>query len=102
VILSATYMLWMFQRVNYGAVTEKNKDLQDLSPREWTVIVPVIAMTIVMGVVPNIFLRPMAPSIERMLAQVRRGAQIRVQNQPPAAPASTLVPTARPAVEGSR
>src|SRR3954467_12883730 len=41
VILSATYMLWMFQRVNYGAVTEKNKGLQDLSPREWTVIAPV-------------------------------------------------------------
>src|SRR5678815_546883 len=37
VILSATYMLWMFQRVNYGAITEKNKGLQDLSPREWTV-----------------------------------------------------------------
>ena len=36
VILSATYMLWMFQRVNYGPVTnEKNASLPDLSPREW-------------------------------------------------------------------
>jgi NADH-quinone oxidoreductase subunit M len=102
VILSATYMLWMFQRVNYGAVTEKNQSLKDLSPREWTVLVPVIAMTIVMGVVPNIFLRPMAPSIERMLAQVRRGAQIRVQQQVPAAPATALVQAAQTAVEGRR
>ena len=31
VILSATYMLWMFQRVNYGPVTnEKNAELPDL------------------------------------------------------------------------
>ena len=35
-ILSATYMLWMFQRVNYGPVTnEKNAALDDLRPREW-------------------------------------------------------------------
>ncbi len=33
VILSATYMLWMFQRVNYGPVTnEKNASLDDLTP----------------------------------------------------------------------
>src|SRR3954466_10214394 len=35
VILSATYMLWMFQRVNYGPVTnEQNAALPDLQPRE--------------------------------------------------------------------
>src|SRR5213079_160400 len=31
VILSATYMLWMFQRVNYGTVSEKNASLPDLN-----------------------------------------------------------------------
>ena len=36
VILSAVYMLWMFQRVNYGPIrNEKNAALPDLSPREW-------------------------------------------------------------------
>ena len=41
VILSAVYMLWMFQRVNYGAVTNpKNEGLQDLSTREWGVLGP--------------------------------------------------------------
>ena len=80
VILSATYMLWMFQRVNYGPVTEKNKDLPDLKPREWVLLVPVIALSILMGVLPNIFLRPMAPSIERMLNQVRQGAPVQAQS----------------------
>ena len=38
-------MLWMFQRVNYGAVTnEKNRSLPDLTPREWAMMVPTIAM----------------------------------------------------------
>ena len=54
VILSATYMLWMFQRVNYGPVTnEKNARLSDLQPREWAVIVPIIAVAILMGVLPE-------------------------------------------------
>ena len=44
VILSAIYMLWMFQRVNYGPVTsEENRSLPDLRPREWAVIVPIVA-----------------------------------------------------------
>ena len=71
-ILSATYMLWMFQRVNYGPVTnEKNASLPDLKPREWAVIVPIIALTIVMGVLPNLFLRP----TEAVGAEHRRSGQ---------------------------
>jgi NADH-quinone oxidoreductase subunit M len=75
VVLSATYMLWMFQRVNYGPVTnEKNSNLRDLSGREWAVLVPIVAMTLIMGILPNLFLRPIEPSVARMLNQVRQGA----------------------------
>jgi len=101
VILSAAYMLWMFQRVNYGPVSEKNASLPDLTPREWVILVPVIAMTILMGVLPNLFLKPMGPSVERMLTQMRRGTQIRVQAEP-AVPDVTLVQAAPAAPEGGR
>src|SRR5215213_1900723 len=71
VILSATYMLWMFQRVNYGPVTnDRNAALPDLKPREWALLVPVIALCVVMGVFPNLFLRPMEPSVQRMIGRV--------------------------------
>ncbi len=71
VILSAVYMLWMFQRVNYGDVTNaKNRSLPDLTPREWTMMVPTIAMCIVMGVLPGVFLRPMEPSVKRTIDRV--------------------------------
>jgi NADH-quinone oxidoreductase subunit M len=80
VILSATYMLWMFQRVNYGPVTnEKNTTLADLQPREWAVIVPVIAVALLMGVVPSLFLRPIEPSVERLLNHFHQNASTRVQ-----------------------
>jgi NADH-quinone oxidoreductase subunit M len=88
VILSATYMLWMFQRVNYGSVGDKNASLPDLKPREWALLVPIIAIAILMGVLPNLFLRPMGPSIERMLNHARRGSVEEVQAKGIAVPRS--------------
>ena len=71
VILSAVYMLWMFQRVNYGPIrNEKNRHLPDLTPREWVMVVPIGAMAIFMGVLPNVFLRPMGPAVNRVIERV--------------------------------
>ena len=71
VILSAVYMLWMFQRVNYGPLTNpKNRGLRDLSPREWVVIAPICVMAVVMGVVPGLFLRPMEPAVRKTVEMI--------------------------------
>jgi NADH-quinone oxidoreductase subunit M len=70
-ILSAVYMLWMFQRVNYGEITNaKNRALPDLTPREWALMVPTVAVAILMGVFPGVFLRPMEPSVKRTIERV--------------------------------
>ena len=80
VILSAVYMLWMVQRVYYGEVTnEENRHLPDLTPREWVVIAPVVAMAIVMGLFPNVFLAPTAPAIDKLVQRVSQGQQMNVQ-----------------------
>jgi NADH-quinone oxidoreductase subunit M len=92
VILSATYMLWMFQRVNYGPVTnDKNSRLADLTLRERLVLVPIVALVVAMGVIPNVFLRPMEPSVERVLAQMRQGTPVQIHAGHPAAEASPEV-----------
>jgi NADH-quinone oxidoreductase subunit M len=82
VILSATYMLWMFQRVNYGPVSnEKNANLPDLGAREWIVIAPIVAAILLMGVMPNLFLKPIGPSVERLISHMQQNATVRVQAQ---------------------
>jgi NADH-quinone oxidoreductase subunit M len=80
VVLSAVYMLWMFQRVNYGPVTnDANATLPDLTARERWTLWPAVAMTIVMGVYPMMFLRPMEPSVARLVEHVRRNQGQSVQ-----------------------
>jgi NADH-quinone oxidoreductase subunit M len=80
VILSAVYMLWMFQRVNYGPVTnDKNRNLPDLSGREWALLGPTVALAILMGVAPGIFLRPMEPSVNKLIERVTGSQPARVQ-----------------------
>jgi NADH-quinone oxidoreductase subunit M len=83
VILSAVYMLWMFQRVNYGPVSNpKNEGLKDLSPREWAVLAPTVVMAIVMGVAPSLFLNPMKPSLDRVVARLAEAGPARLVAAP--------------------
>jgi NADH-quinone oxidoreductase subunit M len=82
VILSAVYMLWMFQRVYYGPVTHaENTTLPDLTPREWAAVVPLVAMSLFMGVFPNVFLAPMEPSVTRVVERVQSVQPVRVDNE---------------------
>jgi NADH-quinone oxidoreductase subunit M len=90
VILSAVYMLWMFQRVFYGKVTnDRNTGLPDLTFREWAIVGPLAAAAIAMGVVPNVFLKPMEPAVQRIVD--------RVQSRQPLQTAEAVIPySARP------
>ena len=53
VILAAVYMLWMFQRVLFGPITnEENKKLVDLNMREIGLLVPLVLFMVWIGVRP--------------------------------------------------
>ncbi|AFM25436.1 NADH-quinone oxidoreductase subunit M [Desulfomonile tiedjei] len=71
VIFAAVYMLWMFQRVMFGKVTNpKNLGLPDLSAREVLVLVPILVFVVWIGVYPNTFLQPMAAPVKKFLSHV--------------------------------
>ena len=81
VILSAVYMLWMFQRVFYGPMThEENAALADLQPREWAGVLPLCAMALVMGVFPTLFLKPMEASVDALVLRVQATQTLQVEN----------------------
>jgi NADH-quinone oxidoreductase subunit M len=71
VIWSAGYLLWMYQRVFYGKVTQpKNNSLADISGFEKAAVWPCAAAALVMGVAPILWLGAIDPAIQAALAAV--------------------------------
>jgi NADH-quinone oxidoreductase subunit M len=71
VILAAIYMLWMYQRVMLGKLTNPaNEELKDLSAREIGLMLPLLVFVFWIGVYPNTFIEKMNPAIEQALAQM--------------------------------
>ena len=70
VIWSACYLLWMYQRIFYGEVTNpKNKTLRDLDAREQVSLVAAGVAALVMGVAPMLWLHSIDPSVSAALKQ---------------------------------
>jgi NADH-quinone oxidoreductase subunit M len=91
VILSACYMLWMYQRVFYGEVNpEVRSHVFDLNGREWATVIPLIAMMVWMGMYSQSFLPPVGKVTARVLQQVQSNVPMRV-----AIPAGTEAANAR-------
>ena len=68
VILAAVYLLWMFQRVMFGTLREAYKSLPDLSPLEVACAVPLLVLTVLLGVFPQAAIAYIEPSIARIIA----------------------------------
>src|SRR5580658_2382729 len=89
VILSACYMLWLYQRVVFGETAEEVKHhIFDLKPREWAAIVPLIVMMIWMGMYSQSFLPAVTKTTAHILEQTQVNVPIRVQA--PVAPAEVV------------
>ena len=70
VILAALYLLWAYQRVFHGPVTEPNKGFRELRLTEALVIAPLLALIVFLGVYPKPMLDRIEPSVEKLLAHV--------------------------------
>jgi NADH-quinone oxidoreductase subunit M len=70
-ILSAVYMLWMFQQVMF--VEPKHKDapaLSDLSGREKWILIPIVVLVFWIGLWPGFFTSRMRESVNAVLERV--------------------------------
>jgi NADH-quinone oxidoreductase subunit M len=80
VILSAVYMLWMYQRVFLGPMRDGGKYhgefVFDLDRRELGSLIPIAVFVVWIGVYPGTFLNVSAPAAKKvvtLIEQVRRG-----------------------------
>jgi len=74
VILSAVYLLWAYQRVVFGEITqEKNRSLPDATLRERIILATLAAVIIAMGVASPMFTSRTEASAAHVLQQMERG-----------------------------
>ena len=68
VILSAGYALWLYRRVTFGAlIKESLKTITDMTPREKWIFVPLIAMTLYLGIYPRAVTDITGPAVQALL-----------------------------------
>lgn len=64
-LFGALYLLVMIRQVLFGPVTSsENKNLKDLSLRDWVGLVPITLMILALGLRPNFLLKKIDPTIE--------------------------------------
>jgi NADH-quinone oxidoreductase subunit M len=71
VILSASYALWLYRRIIYGALTKESlKAMLDLSAREKVILYPLVILIIFFGVYPAPILDATAQSVQNLVTNV--------------------------------
>ncbi len=71
-ILAAGYLLWMFQRVTFGELSDFLKGLgshlTDMKPIEAMTLVPLAALVVIFGLFPGLILNLIQGSVQAMLS----------------------------------
>jgi NADH-quinone oxidoreductase subunit M len=67
-ILGAAYALWLYRKIVFGELTKDSlKAILDMNKREIAVFLPLVLITLWMGIYPNSFLDPMGPSVDKLI-----------------------------------
>jgi NADH-quinone oxidoreductase subunit M len=75
IVLAAVYMLWMVQRVFFGACDkEENKKLPDMNWRETLIAFPLVVMIFWIGIYPGTFIDKIEPSVNKAIETVKSKA----------------------------
>jgi NADH-quinone oxidoreductase subunit M len=96
IILGAAYLLWLYQRVFFGPVTnDKNAKLADLTPREVVYFMPLLIAAFWIGLYPKPFFQILDQPVNQLVQTVR--PEFFQQQKPALAEKPVLPPAVEPA-----
>ena len=67
IVFSAIYSIYLYNRLSYGVYSPHLKPLQDVTRREFNVLIALLIPTFVLGVFPNIILDSLHLSVSTLL-----------------------------------
>jgi NADH-quinone oxidoreductase subunit M len=86
VIISAVYMLWMFQRVFFtvpsGWMRRFWPSLHDMTRNEWLAVAPLVILVVALGVYPGPVLHAISAPVQRILDTVNASGGLTSFNLP--------------------
>jgi NADH-quinone oxidoreductase subunit M len=77
VILAAVYLLWAYQRAFTGEPQGDNRKLPDLGFRELATVVPLLGLSLFLGLYPKPVLDRVEPSVKAVIHQVEKHSDYR-------------------------
>ncbi len=87
IILGAAYLLWLYQRVMFGPVTNPaNEHLPDLNLREYATLVPLLIAAFWIGIYPKPLFNVLDQPVRQIVSQVNPGYYNAAATPVPAAP----------------
>jgi len=73
IILGAAYMLWLYKRVIFGQITNRDiSALKDVSRREIIMFAPLIILALLIGIYPSIITDLTGASVMHLITQVQQ------------------------------
>src|SRR5579862_1029517 len=89
VVLAAAYLLWLYQRVFFGTVTNpKNEKLHDLTGREILTFAPLVIVAFWIGLYPKPFFQILEQPVNQLVQNIRPGYPITTTQQASTSPAA--------------
>jgi NADH-quinone oxidoreductase subunit M len=77
VILAAVYMLWAFQRAFMGRPNAANANVKDVNLRELVVVVPLVGLSLFLGIYPKPVLDRIEPTVQQRIVNLERKTDYR-------------------------
>ena len=77
IILGAAYALWLYRKIIFGELTKDSlKGILDMNRREIAVFLPLVLITLWMGIYPSSFLDPMAPAVDKLIGDYQAALKL--------------------------
>ena len=79
-IIGAAYLMWMFQRVAFGELSEFLKGLghhlTDINRIELVTLAPLVALTLIFGLFPGLVLNLVSHPVDTVLQHIAQAAPV--------------------------